>query len=114
MCHCIECRYKDGCLMLVQLEKSFIYIQGDQGRAKLGRAKQKCVFAKRKFIPRVCKIFFRYLLSIDPVYSVLYDSVSGQQRPWSDCAYALADLGPRCPHIPEDTLLHSAAQIMHI
>ena len=26
--------------------------------------------------------------------------VSGQQRPWSDCADAQADLGLRCPHMP--------------
>ena len=32
------------------------------------------------------------------------DSVSGQRRPWSDCADAQADLGLRCPHMPEDTL----------
>ena len=32
------------------------------------------------------------------------DSVSyGQRRPWSACADAQADLGLRCPHMPEDT-----------
>ena len=29
------------------------------------------------------------------------DSVCGQWRPWSDCAYAQADLGLRCPHFTE-------------
>ena len=27
------------------------------------------------------------------------DSVCGQWRPWSDCASAQSDLGPRCPHM---------------
>ena len=39
------------------------------------------------------------------IHSVVFnDSVSGQWRPWSDCADAQADLGLRCSHMPEDTL----------
>ena len=33
------------------------------------------------------------------------DSVSGQRRPWSDCADAQADLGHCCSHMLEDTYL---------
>ena len=39
------------------------------------------------------------------------DSVSGQWRPWSDCADAQADLGLRCPHMPEGTFSHGTAHI---
>ena len=34
-------------------------------------------------------------------YVVSSASFSGQWRPWSDCADAQADLGLRCPHMPE-------------
>ena len=37
------------------------------------------------------------------------DSVIGVQRPWSDCTNAQADLGLRCPYMPEDMFSHSAA-----
>ena len=37
------------------------------------------------------------------------DSVSGLWRPWTDCANAQADLGLRCPHVPEDKFSHGAA-----
>ena len=40
------------------------------------------------------------------------DSVSGQWRPWSDCADAQADLGLRCPHMPEDTFYHDAVHLI--
>ena len=40
------------------------------------------------------------------------DYVSGQQRPWSDCADAQADLGLGCPHMIEDTFSHSAANMV--
>ena len=40
------------------------------------------------------------------------DSVSGQRRPWSDCAGAPSDLGLRLPHMPEDTVSHVAANLM--
>ena len=36
------------------------------------------------------------------------NSVSGQWRPWSDCADAQADLGLRCPHMPEDVFFRTA------
>ena len=42
---------------------------------------------------------------------VSHYSDSGQWRPWSDCADAQADLGLRCPHMPEDTFSHGAAHI---
>ena len=37
---------------------------------------------------------------------VFNESVCGQRKPWSDCADAQADLGIRCPHMPEDTFSH--------
>ena len=35
-------------------------------------------------------------------------AISGQGRPWSDCADAQADLDPRCPHMPEGTFSHDS------
>ena len=53
-----------------------------------------------RFIPRCAKS--------DPgicsplIHSIVAnDSVSGQRRPRSDCADAQADLGLRCPHVPD-------------
>ena len=40
------------------------------------------------------------------------DSGSGLWRPWSDCADAQADLGLRCPHLPEDTFSHGATKLL--
>ena len=46
------------------------------------------------------------------IHSVVSNySVSGQWRPWSDCADAQSDLGLRCPHVPEDTFSYGAAQL---
>ena len=39
------------------------------------------------------------------------NSVCGQLRPRSDYTDAQADLGLRCPHMPEDTFSYSAAHI---
>ena len=39
-------------------------------------------------------------------------SVSGQRRPRSDCADAQANLGLRCPHMPENTFSDGAAHIL--
>ena len=56
-----------------------------------------------RFIPRMRKVLFKQ-------YSfVSNDSVCGQRMPWSDCADAQADLGLRCPYMPEDTFSHGAA-----
>ena len=40
------------------------------------------------------------------------DSVSGQWRPWSDCADAQADLGLHCPFMSKDMFPHGAIQMM--
>ena len=41
------------------------------------------------------------------IHSVVSNySVSGEPRPWSDCADAHADQGLCCPHGPEDKFLH--------
>ena len=46
------------------------------------------------------------------IYSVVSnESVSGQRRPWSDCADAQADLGLCCPHMPEGTFSHGGLNI---
>ena len=52
---------------------------------------------------------------ISSEHSVLsIDSVCGQLRLRSDCADTQSDQGLRCPHIPEDTFSHDAANIhMH-
>ena len=42
------------------------------------------------------------------------DSICGQRRRWSDCADAQADLGLRCPHMPEDTAHMSACFTLRI
>ena len=44
-------------------------------------------------------------------YMVFSDSVNGKRWPWSDCANAQADLGLRCPHLPDDTFSHGATQL---
>ena len=55
-----------------------------------------------------------YPLLSRPMHSIVSnDSVSWQQRPWSDCAYAKADLRLCCPHMPKDMFLHGAAHMMH-
>ena len=43
--------------------------------------------------------------------TVSNDSLSGQRRPWSACAYAQADLGLPCPYMPKDMFSHGVAQI---
>ena len=42
------------------------------------------------------------------------DSLSGQRRPWSDCADAQSDLGLRCPRMLEDTFPYGAAHIQYV
>ena len=41
------------------------------------------------------------------------DFVSGHRRSLSDCADAQADLGHRCPYMPEDTFLQGMAQLYY-
>ena len=50
-------------------------------------------YACAKSHPDICSPLIHSIVS--------NDSVSGQRRPWSDCADAQADLGIRCPHMPE-------------
>ena len=58
-----------------------------------------CACAKSRADP--CSPFLHSVVS--------NDSVSGQGKPWSDCADAQADMGLRCPHMPEDKFPHGAA-----
>ena len=83
---------------------------------KMGHAKQKYLRACAN-----CTDSDSYLvrakshpvISLPFIYSVIAnDSVSGQQRPCSDCADAQADLGLRCMNIPEEMFSLGAAQIM--
>ena len=53
-------------------------------------------------------LFFPFIVHSSVVST---DSVSGQWRPWSDCADAQADLGLRSPHMPDDPFSHCAANI---
>ena len=53
--------------------------------------------------PDICSSLIDFIMS--------NDSVSRQQRPWSDCADAQADLGVRCLHMPDDTFLHGVGHI---
>ena len=49
------------------------------------------------------------------IYSIVFnDSVSWQRRSWSDCADTQADLGLRCPHMPEDTFSIGVAQTFYL
>ena len=57
--------------------------------------------AYAKSHPGICISLIRSIVS--------NDSVSGQRMPWAACAEAQADLGLRCPLMPEDTFLHDAA-----
>ena len=50
-----------------------------------------------KSLPCICSPLKHFILSIN--------FVCGDQRPWSDCADAQADLGFRCQHVLEDTFL---------
>ena len=46
------------------------------------------------------------------IRALLYQMiVSGQWRPWSDCADAQSDQGLRCSHTPEDTFSHGSAKL---
>ena len=71
----------------------------------MGHAKQNCIFVHAQNAqiqihpthppshPVICYPLIHSVVS--------NDSVSGQRRPWSDCADAQADLGFRCPHMPD-------------
>ena len=61
--------------------------------------RSSCACAKSRADP--CSPFLHSVVS--------NDSVSGQGKPWSDCADAQADMGLRCPHMPEDKFPHGAA-----
>ena len=60
-------------------------------------------YACAKFHPDLCSPFVHSVVS--------NDSVIGHRRPCSDCVNALAYLGLRCPHMPEDTFSLGAAQM---
>ena len=63
---------------------------------KMRSFRSSCACAK--YHPGVCSPFIHSIVS--------NDSVNERGRPWSDCADAHADLGLRCPHMPEDTFSH--------
>ena len=68
--------------------------------AKFTGLDSSCACAK---YPGLCYLFIHSVVS--------NDSVSGQWRPWSDCADAQSDLGPHCPHMPEVMVSHGATQM---
>ena len=51
------------------------------------------------------------MLSLHDTFLVLTYSVSGHQRPNSDCANVQGDQGLHCPHMPEDVCSHGAAHL---
>ena len=58
-----------------------------------------------------CTYYHQSLFSTFIHSVVSNDSFTGHLRPSSDCTNAQADLGFRCPHMPEDTFSHGAAHI---
>ena len=83
-------------------------------RSLMGRIKQKSAFdyvQKIQIILRMRK-FHQGLYSLFIHSIVSSESVSGQWKPWLDCADAQADLGLRCPHMPKNTFYHGAANIV--
>ena len=58
-----------------------------------------------KYHPGLCSPF------IPGTYIISTDFVSGQWRPWSDCADAQADLGLHSRDISEDIFSHDAAHM---
>ena len=63
--------------------------------------KSSCPCAK--YHPGLCSPFIHIVVS--------NNSVSGQWRPWSDCADAQADLGLRTPYMLEDTFSYNATYV---
>ena len=83
---------------------------------QMGPVKGKSAFeheqnGQTEIILRMRKVSSGHVLHLIH-FIVFKDSVSGQRRSWSDCADAQADLGLRCPHMPEDTFSHGPARIM--
>ena len=81
----------------------------------LGRVKQKVPLSMRKMrgftSSCTCAMFHPGIYSPLKQSIVANDSNCGQRRPWSDCADAQANLGLRCPHMPEDTFSHGTAHL---
>ena len=81
----------------------------------MGHVKRQSAFehahnAQIQIILRMRKSII-WVFALNLKHSVLYnDSVSGQWRPWSDCAAAQADLGLCCPRMPQDTFSLGTAQ----
>ena len=71
---------------------------------KMRRFKSSCACAN--YHPGLCSAFIHSVVS--------NDYVSGQWRPWSDCAKAQSDLGLRCPHTLKPTFTHGAAYLVYI
>ena len=79
----------------------------------IGYTKRKGVFEQvqnadsshscTKFQPGICSPLIHTIVSID--------FVSRQRRPCSDCVDVHTDLGLRCLHMPENTILHSSLAV---
>ena len=71
----------------------------------MGSAKRKCFFEHAQNAQSEIR---RAHAQCSPlIHSIVSnDFVSGEQRPWTVCAEAQADLGLRCLHMPEDTCQH--------
>ena len=82
------------------------------GRVKRTSAFEHAENAQIRINLGMRKVLSGRLLSIH-ISVVSNDSVRVQRRPGSDCADAQADLGLRCPQMPEDTFSHGAANRTH-
>ena len=77
---------------------SWICQMGLVKQIKCPRTCAKCALTQSLDHPGICLPLKHSIVS--------NDSVCGQRMPWSDYADAQADLGLRCPHMPEETFLH--------
>ena len=71
------------------------------------------IIACAKSHPGICPPLIHWKYWVYYLHSIVSnDSVSGQQKPWSDCADAQADLGLRCRHMTKDTFSHGTAYLV--
>ena len=66
---------------------------------EMGHVQRKRVLEHAQIHSCTCAKYHTGICSLLIYFIVSNDSVSGQLRPWSDCA----DLGLRCQHMPEGT-----------
>ena len=84
---------------------------------QLGRVKRKSAFKHAQncgFISScACAKSQSYICSRSKHSIIFRDYVCGQRMLWLACVDAQADLGFRCPHIPEDMFSHDEALLLY-